>query len=209
MNFGMRKCIVKGCPSRQMPGRCSREIIFHIFPKCPVKARRWLESTGQHFEDMDTLIKEVTETKRSNYRLCSTHFTVNSYEIIGSRKCLKKSAMPTIYEYTKSSAQSTLKVPKVEPIFSTDNTPSAGTSGETATAENSERFGTERKFIVYESCLDQLIGNIKCNYQGHCNGNILKFKKEVSGTLLTVRGECEHGHFTILWNSEPIKIKVL
>uniref|UniRef100_A0A8C5MAL9 THAP-type domain-containing protein n=1 Tax=Leptobrachium leishanense TaxID=445787 RepID=A0A8C5MAL9_9ANUR len=93
----MPSCIIKGCTTKQVKGQRTGEIIMHSFPGNPTRVRRWLESTGQHFDNLEELIDKIVATKKtSNYRICSLHFSPACYEIIGSRKVLNKSALPTI-----------------------------------------------------------------------------------------------------------------
>ncbi|KAM4652911.1 uncharacterized protein O3C94_015114 [Discoglossus pictus] len=62
----------------------------------------------------------------------------------------------------------------------------------------------ERKFLVFESCLDELLCKLKCSYKDNCNASITETKKTVDGTLLSVYGKCENGHYMKLWKSQPV-----
>ena len=64
------------------------------------------------------------------------------------------------------------------------------------------RPAQERKFIVFESSLDQLIGKINCLICGKPQSDIKKF---LLGSMLRVRTECLDCHTTMLtWNSQPL-----
>ena len=59
----------------------------------------------------------------------------------------------------------------------------------------------ERKFIVLESSLDQLIGKITCSICGKPQSDIKKF---LPRSMVKVRAECLDGHAIFTWNSQPI-----
>ncbi|XP_053553582.1 uncharacterized protein LOC128644937 [Bombina bombina] len=94
----MTKCIVRGCKTRQIKKQRAGEISLHCFPKSPKRIRQWLESTGQYFDDMEAIIRKIMETKAGvNYRMCSVHFTPDCFQMIGSRRSLKNTAVPSIF----------------------------------------------------------------------------------------------------------------
>ena len=59
----------------------------------------------------------------------------------------------------------------------------------------------ERKFIVFESYLDQLIGKITCSVCGKPQSDIKKF---LPGSMVKVHTECLDGHAIFTWNSQPL-----
>ncbi|XP_053555458.1 uncharacterized protein LOC128646060 [Bombina bombina] len=62
----------------------------------------------------------------------------------------------------------------------------------------------ERKFIVFESNLDDLLCKMKCSYNGTCFAPIIRAKKYIFGTMLIVYGDCLNGHNTKLWQNQPV-----
>ncbi|XP_068112152.1 uncharacterized protein [Hyperolius riggenbachi] len=60
----------------------------------------------------------------------------------------------------------------------------------------------ERKFIVFESCLDELLQNLHCKVDC-CFERLTKFNKRMVGTLLKVSATCAGGHNFLLWQSQP------
>lgn len=70
---------------------------------------------------------------------------------------------------------------------------------------NADRLVNERKFLVFESCLDELLQHLKCSYGDGCRAAISGIEKHISGTMLTVVGHCSDGHISSLWHSQPIK----
>uniref|UniRef100_A0A8C5MFU6 THAP-type domain-containing protein n=1 Tax=Leptobrachium leishanense TaxID=445787 RepID=A0A8C5MFU6_9ANUR len=93
----MPKCLIKGCTTKRVRGQRMGDTIMHSFPGSPTRVRKWLASSGQHFDNLEELIDKIVATKKpSNYRICSQHFSPMCYEIIGSRKVLTESALPTI-----------------------------------------------------------------------------------------------------------------
>ncbi|KAM4617354.1 uncharacterized protein O3C94_021392 [Discoglossus pictus] len=69
--------------------------------------------------------------------------------------------------------------------------------------EPEEDVVKERKFVVFESCLDELLSKLTCSYNDECHASIIKRDKKVNGTLLTVYGTCHNGHTMKLWQSQP------
>ncbi|KAM4696150.1 uncharacterized protein WCC33_014890 [Rhinophrynus dorsalis] len=63
----------------------------------------------------------------------------------------------------------------------------------------------ERKFIVFESCLDALFYKLSCGFGSGCRAHVIGLEKHVDGTFLSVIGRCERGHRFHLWNSQPFK----
>ncbi|KAM8967212.1 uncharacterized protein RCH25_025912 [Pelodytes ibericus] len=61
----------------------------------------------------------------------------------------------------------------------------------------------ERKFMVFESCLDDLLYRVTCRYGQGCTARIRKLEKHVNGSLLSVTGHCLNGHRTHIWQSQP------
>ncbi|KAM4050161.1 uncharacterized protein ACNLHF_013885 [Anomaloglossus baeobatrachus] len=65
----------------------------------------------------------------------------------------------------------------------------------------------ERKFIVFESCLDVLFEKVRCKF-GDCNSPIIRTQKHVLGTYLSVAAQCYKGHTFHLWHSQPTRGEV-
>lgn len=63
-------------------------------------------------------------------------------------------------------------------------------------------FAKERKFLVFESCLDNLLGMVRCKYEG-CDASVSKVKKDLCGSCLSVDAICKEGHRFLLWQSQP------
>ncbi|XP_053546294.1 uncharacterized protein LOC128638386 [Bombina bombina] len=61
----------------------------------------------------------------------------------------------------------------------------------------------EPKYIVFERSLDELIKLIPCRFEKPCSSPMMSVHKRVIGTLLIVTGECEAGHNSTLWCSQP------
>ncbi|KAM4033771.1 uncharacterized protein ACNLHF_020581 [Anomaloglossus baeobatrachus] len=95
----MPSCIVKGCSfswKKKNPA-----ITIHAFPRSKEMIKAWLMQTGQDFGDIDAFTDKVFEGKKTDaFRICSQHFTPDSYTNEGMRKSLKKDAVPTIFNCT-------------------------------------------------------------------------------------------------------------
>ncbi|XP_069833049.1 uncharacterized protein [Dendropsophus ebraccatus] len=60
----------------------------------------------------------------------------------------------------------------------------------------------QRKFIVYESCLDALLFKIPCQFRG-CSGRMKRVKKKTCGSYLSVFLQCTSRHYQKVWESQP------
>ncbi|XP_040203880.1 uncharacterized protein LOC120935917 [Rana temporaria] len=67
----------------------------------------------------------------------------------------------------------------------------------------SKKMATERKFIVFESCLNKLFLNCRCQGKSDCPGYIAYLKKYCVGSALVVTGFCSENHKFHLWSSQP------
>ncbi|KAM3925149.1 uncharacterized protein RB166_008443 [Leptodactylus fuscus] len=96
----MPSCLVNQCVSKTGRKGQSDQIILHPFPKDITRIMVWLQQTGQIFQDLDALAQKILdENKQNKYRLCSCHFTPESYIINVNHhgKSLKFDAIPTIF----------------------------------------------------------------------------------------------------------------
>ncbi|OCT82101.1 uncharacterized protein LOC108715301 [Xenopus laevis] len=66
-------------------------------------------------------------------------------------------------------------------------------------ADQADVLVHESKYIVFESCLDELLLKMNCS----CGRAIAELIKSVQGTFLSVSGRCEVGHVGHLWDSQP------
>eukprot|EP00079_Xenopus_tropicalis_P030340 XP_012826273.1 PREDICTED: RNA pseudouridylate synthase domain-containing protein 1 isoform X1 [Xenopus tropicalis] len=62
----------------------------------------------------------------------------------------------------------------------------------------------ERKFIVFESCLDVLLLKLSCGFDVNCSAHIVALEKHIEGSWLSVIGRCSKGHCFHLWDSQPV-----
>ncbi|XP_040191633.1 uncharacterized protein LOC120924691 isoform X1 [Rana temporaria] len=69
--------------------------------------------------------------------------------------------------------------------------------------QSDQKLATERKFIVFESCLNELLLSSKCKYNENCLGKVIKIKKYLVGSALVVEGFCGEHHRFHLWSSQP------
>ncbi|XP_073517429.1 uncharacterized protein [Phyllobates terribilis] len=107
----MPSCIVKGCSfswKKKNPA-----ITIHAFPRSREMIKAWLMQTGQDFGDIDAFTDKVFEGKKTDaFRICSQHFTPDSYTNEGMRKSLKKDALPTIFNCTVQANTTVKKMQK-------------------------------------------------------------------------------------------------
>ncbi|KAG9489058.1 hypothetical protein GDO78_005197 [Eleutherodactylus coqui] len=106
----MPSCIVKGCSFSWK--KKDPTITIHAFPRSKEMIKAWLTQTGQDFGDIDAFTDKVFEGKKTDaFRICSQHFTPDSYTNEGMRRSLKKDALPTIFNCT---VQATTTVKKIQ-----------------------------------------------------------------------------------------------
>lgn len=61
----------------------------------------------------------------------------------------------------------------------------------------------QKKFLVFEQCLDQLLLSSRCKSDTQCNGHITGLRKYMVGSALVVHAECSSKHKFKLWTSQP------
>ncbi|XP_018108036.1 uncharacterized protein LOC108711131 isoform X2 [Xenopus laevis] len=94
----MPNCIVSGCPHRSGQKDKYPNVTLHNFPNNIHKITNWLRQTSQYGEDLESVANEIFQVaKTGRHRICSVHFTEDSFIIQGSKRVLKPSAVPTIF----------------------------------------------------------------------------------------------------------------
>ncbi|XP_040177540.1 oocyte zinc finger protein XlCOF7.1-like isoform X2 [Rana temporaria] len=94
----MPRCIVAGCSSKQNKSTAVRGVILHVFPPNVDRIKAWLMHIGQDFGNIDEFAQRVLHSKKNgSFRLCSDHFTPQSYVEHASKKLLRVDAVPTIF----------------------------------------------------------------------------------------------------------------
>ncbi|KAM4705577.1 uncharacterized protein WCC33_010403 isoform 1-T1 [Rhinophrynus dorsalis] len=100
----MPKCIVKNCPSKTGGKERDSHVVLHTFPRDLENIKIWLQQTNQDFGNLEDFSQKVLEGKKNDlFRMCSKHFTSESYTIQGARLVLKKDASPTIFPSMETS----------------------------------------------------------------------------------------------------------
>lgn len=64
-----------------------------------------------------------------------------------------------------------------------------------------EKLVKQKKYIVFDQCLDELLSNVRCST---CFTPAVDFPKVVKGTMLSVQLTCINGHKIIKWDSQPL-----
>lgn len=62
---------------------------------------------------------------------------------------------------------------------------------------------SENKYVVFDSCLNQLLMRCRCLAGNNCNGSIVKLKKFFVGSRVSVKAQCSNGHLFHMWDSQP------
>ncbi|XP_073444425.1 uncharacterized protein [Dendrobates tinctorius] len=149
----MPRCFVERCHNY---GGKRLNIILHSFPNNLDKIRTWLrciEQSGHVVRDMEELAERIFEGKTNNrFRVCSEHFTEQSYQPSGLRKTLRKDAVPTIFRDVPPQ-----KCPwqKVKPALKRPQMdPSGGPHRRTFTSQQSHQQSVFRPVPMNPSVLD-------------------------------------------------------
>ncbi|KAM4617347.1 uncharacterized protein O3C94_021387 [Discoglossus pictus] len=100
----MSRCVVNGCRTASKRQSNETYVSMHGFPKSTSGIKLWLQQTGQDFGDIDAYAERIKQ-KSSYYRMCSAHFSEDSYYMHGIRKLLKPDAIPTIFNNQVTSSQ--------------------------------------------------------------------------------------------------------
>ncbi|XP_041423621.1 uncharacterized protein LOC121395106 [Xenopus laevis] len=87
-----------------------------------------------------------------------------------------------------------------EPLTEFENTE---TTFEEEEEKNEKDLIKERKFLVFESCLDDLLFKVRCGFSIECTSPIEKLNKKTIGSSLSVTATCISGHEFQLWQSQP------
>ncbi|XP_071988891.1 uncharacterized protein [Engystomops pustulosus] len=61
----------------------------------------------------------------------------------------------------------------------------------------------EKKFIVFESCLNKLLAMIPCQAQSECGERVTHVRKSFVGSSVIVKVKCASGHTKTIWESQP------
>ncbi|KAM4701326.1 THAP domain-containing protein 5-like [Discoglossus pictus] len=94
----MPKCIIRTCGNKTGLKNKNPDLMMHVFPRSMRRIRLWLQKTGHDFMDMNTIVNIIYDVKtHNNFRLCSSHFTPDCYDMTGSKRYLKDDACPSIF----------------------------------------------------------------------------------------------------------------
>ncbi|KAM4697727.1 LOW QUALITY PROTEIN: uncharacterized protein WCC33_013324 [Rhinophrynus dorsalis] len=112
---------------------------------------------------------------------------------------------PSNFTHSKSVAHTAASIVKTEPEYPgypMETTP----QGLDVTLEedlSEDDMVQERKFLVFESCLDALFYKLPCGAGLDCTASVAGFKKHIDGSFVLVTGYCSNGHIFQLWQSQP------
>ncbi|XP_018103459.1 ankyrin repeat domain 49 S homeolog isoform X1 [Xenopus laevis] len=71
---------------------------------------------------------------------------------------------------------------------------------------NKPNYIADRKFIIFESCLDKLLRLIPCqhNESEKCEAPIAEIQKHIDGSMVKIQLLCHNNHKSLNWNSQPM-----
>lgn len=103
----MLRCVVTGCPSKANRATSRRGVRLHTFPRDLGQIGSWLRLTGQNFGDLDRLAQQICSDRdvADGVRMCSAHFTKDSYLTDYPTKLLKADAVPTVFPKRRAAHQ--------------------------------------------------------------------------------------------------------
>ncbi|PIO23394.1 hypothetical protein AB205_0202190, partial [Aquarana catesbeiana] len=103
----MLRCVVTGCPSKANRATSRRGVRLHTFPRDLGQIGSWLRLTGQNFGDLDRLAQQICSDRdvADGVRMCSAHFTKDSYLTDYPTKLLRADAVPTVFPKRRAAHQ--------------------------------------------------------------------------------------------------------
>ncbi|XP_056408547.1 uncharacterized protein LOC130312393 [Hyla sarda] len=171
-------------------------------------------------------------TKKSDsYWMCAKHFAPYCfiYNATTGKEILTKNAVPTIFLHQNATAFPPATKRKHSEMAAYTQGPdsefsSVDESGETEDSQEEEdeegeevifskrNFGDhppcyihpvkQRKFIVFENSLDELILKIPCQ-SSECTSPIIRIIKKRTGSYISIFVECADHDYNLLWESQP------
>uniref|UniRef100_A0A8C5PWD9 THAP-type domain-containing protein n=1 Tax=Leptobrachium leishanense TaxID=445787 RepID=A0A8C5PWD9_9ANUR len=196
-------------------GRRTREkgVTLHSFPK---DVRRRLKICSDHFtqdcfnllEKRKLLSKNAIPTifKKNTTSIFTVDFEIQTLEDNYSPVSNVMELSP-ISNMPISDISTTLDTSQFDPLYVPDTTGESIDVGEKSLQSEPtiEDYVLEKKFIVFESNLDELLKKInKCTNIVHCDAPIMSFEKETTGCLVRVYSICEENHKCFVWKSQPM-----
>uniref|UniRef100_A0A803JHF7 THAP-type domain-containing protein n=1 Tax=Xenopus tropicalis TaxID=8364 RepID=A0A803JHF7_XENTR len=95
----MPNCIVRGCPHKTAQKDKYPNVSLHLFPNDLNAITNWLRQTAQYGDDLESVANEIHQSaKTGRHRICSVHFTEDSFVVKGAKRMLKPNAVPTIFD---------------------------------------------------------------------------------------------------------------
>ncbi|XP_056374838.1 uncharacterized protein LOC130272882 [Hyla sarda] len=174
----MPSCLVNKCSTKSGKKGQSPDIHLHRFPKDPIRIRKWLQQTGQTFENLERVIELIVEgQKEPKYWLCSLHFDSDCYVQTPNGPVLRQDAIPSNFQGFAEGGrviEESLKKPrprgKKRPMMSTSrpDVPSSATSTDsfhqvtdtkydvTFSKEGFRTIGTQTESTISNSTVEYL-----------------------------------------------------
>ncbi|KAM4691677.1 uncharacterized protein WCC33_016463 [Rhinophrynus dorsalis] len=109
----MPYCIVNDCPHSNKRKSNLHGVALHPFPSDPLRLKQWLQQINPPCGDLDAFTQQLLDGKKYElYRVCSSHFSVESYFIQDSKKVLRADAVPTIFPVRINPTRSQQRFPQ-------------------------------------------------------------------------------------------------
>ncbi|XP_041443251.1 uncharacterized protein LOC121401647 [Xenopus laevis] len=95
----MPNCIVNGCPHKTGQKDKYPNVTLHYFPNNLNQICNWLRQTSQYDDNLQSTANEILQSiKTGRHRICSEHFTSDSFIKKGSKRVLNPKAVPCIFK---------------------------------------------------------------------------------------------------------------
>ncbi|XP_069816746.1 gastrula zinc finger protein XlCGF48.2-like isoform X2 [Dendropsophus ebraccatus] len=122
----MPKCLVSGCSNHSAnKDNAQKGITLHSFPSNLSTIKLWLAQIIEDREDIESVAEKILQKKSDTYRICSEHFSPDSYRQTLKKRILKDDAVPCYFH--KEPPSSTNKWKKCDATCSRPVTKDAAT----------------------------------------------------------------------------------
>ncbi|XP_077323570.1 uncharacterized protein LOC143958002 [Lithobates pipiens] len=147
---------------------------------------------------------EMVDASTNTESILGQHFEAESWKI-GHDHVYQKVSTPA-----KSVCANNELHPSMDSHSDDSNCVSDGGLNQVSSLYSKDRLDADRlvhvrKFLVFESCLDELLQKLTCAHGDGCQSVIAGIEKHIRGTMVTIIGRCFNGHTSCLWQSQPTK----
>ncbi|XP_068114815.1 uncharacterized protein [Hyperolius riggenbachi] len=139
----------------------------------------WIETCTAEISMLTSasVVSEVLETAE-----CSEQVSLSSGEAFDPKDIMVSESEVRVFEQIQDEPAPTVPGPESELM---------------------KNYVEMRKFLIFESCLDELISKVKCQADPSCHQTVKSSNKQLKGSAIIVRGVCKNGHRFSIFESQP------